>query len=468
MSRSHGGIVLGLLLAWAGISLAAADAGDGTRYTLSSREVTVGMGEATANSHVRQFVSREVTVGMGEATANSHVRQFVSREVTVGMGEATANSHVRLYVSREYTAGLGPETLRLLPEDPYVQGTVRLSLEDGFVQNPLELSCSWSIRRDGKHLTGASGLTWEEFKGFSATWDTTKNQDGAYDVEFRFRRPHRADVVVSRRYHVLNSCVIHRNETISALNTWKNDGRVHVVIGALTITGRGWLTIKPGTVVKFVDGGSLAVQANGRLEAKGVTLTHFADDDEGGDTNGDGSQTFPRYGAYTFDLDKQAQIVEDDDTKVYFLNGEGYYRNYALQPGWNLISVPFDILRKWGGGELWQLSPFEVDMTTGRMQPIGDRLLAGSAVWVYSPEARTIQAWSVWPVSDTASLPQLESGWNLAGISADRNSSFSVWRLGVTAVWRWLDGRYQSVPIRSTGYVTLEPGVGYWFHVSDE
>ena len=290
------------------------------RYNIVSREVTVGMGSATSTNHVRQIVSREVTVGMGEATSTNHVRQIVSREVTVGVGAATSTTHVRNYFSREYTAGVGAEVLKLYPTGTYVQGVVELTLDAQFVQNPLQMTFNWSLKRNGATLSSGLDADWENFR---YVWDTTAGADGAYDVELRFIRPNQNDTVVSRRYYVLNtSCVIHEATEITGNVVWKNDGKVHLVVGNITVKNGGSLVIEPGVVVKFANGTSLVVENGGSLDIRGVVLTHFADDKHGGDTNGDGSQSLPQF-RYTYTQYTGSQIYSDTDTEYYYATFTG-------------------------------------------------------------------------------------------------------------------------------------------------
>ena len=286
------------------------------RYNIVSREATVGMGEATSTNHVRQIVSREVTVGMGEATSTNHVRQIVSREVTVGMGEATSTNHVRNIVSREYTAGVGEEAFQLLPESVYLAGKVELLLDAQFIQNPLQMTFNWSLRHNGATLVSGLDADWENFR---YAWDTTSGEDGPYDVEMRFARPNHEDVVLTRRYFVLNtSGESHFNETISGDTTWKNDGKVHIIIGKTTVKDGGSLVIESGAIVKFVDGASLVVESGGSVDLSGVTLTHIADDAHGGDTNGDGAQSMPQYNQYTITVEPNAQYLSDCEFSIYF------------------------------------------------------------------------------------------------------------------------------------------------------
>ena len=94
---------------------------------------------------------------------------------------------------------------------------------------------------------------------------------------------------------------------------WRKE-KTYVIDGTLTVANGASLTIPPGTVVKFTNGSSLAVENGGECIAKGVVFTHIADDAVGGDTMGDGDATAPEYGKYRVD----ANIVEDDATEYRY------------------------------------------------------------------------------------------------------------------------------------------------------
>ncbi len=94
---------------------------------------------------------------------------------------------------------------------------------------------------------------------------------------------------------------------------WRKE-KTYVIDGTLTVANGASLTIPPGTVVKFTEGSTLAVENGGECIAKGVVFTHIADDAVGGDTMGDGDATAPEYGKYRVD----ANIVEDDATEYRY------------------------------------------------------------------------------------------------------------------------------------------------------
>lgn len=95
------------------------------------------------------------------------------------------------------------------------------------------------------------------------------------------------------------------NTTWTAEKTW-------LVTGELTIASGVTLTIEPGTVVKFMPGAKLIVEAGGTCIAKGVKFTHVNDDTIGGDTLYDGEGAVATQGDYTI-----TGIITDDDSTEY-------------------------------------------------------------------------------------------------------------------------------------------------------
>ena len=81
-------------------------------------------------------------------------------------------------------------------------------------------------------------------------------------------------------------------------------GCVYNVTNDLIIAGGAQLTIPAGVTLKLTQWRSVIVRNNGRLVASGtraapVVFTALADDDFGGDTNGDGSSSRPQAGAWS-------------------------------------------------------------------------------------------------------------------------------------------------------------------------
>ncbi|MBP9697890.1 MAG: hypothetical protein KBD65_01730, partial [Candidatus Moranbacteria bacterium] len=94
---------------------------------------------------------------------------------------------------------------------------------------------------------------------------------------------------------------------INADTTWTKANGPYVVTGPVTVEKGVTLTIKPGAVVKVQQAGGgfyNGLTVKGKLNATGTTtarisFTAYTDDSIGGDTNGDGSGTFPVPGYWT-------------------------------------------------------------------------------------------------------------------------------------------------------------------------
>ncbi|MCR5750870.1 MAG: leucine-rich repeat domain-containing protein [Kiritimatiellae bacterium] len=88
-----------------------------------------------------------------------------------------------------------------------------------------------------------------------------------------------------------------------------DSGRVYIVTNDLTIAEKAALTIEPGVVLKFLPDVSFKVSPTATLNANGtraqpIVFTSYRDDENGGDSNGDGDATHPSGG------DWQGIIVE--------------------------------------------------------------------------------------------------------------------------------------------------------------
>ena len=98
------------------------------------------------------------------------------------------------------------------------------------------------------------------------------------------------------------SSVVHITGNITAPTTWTHTS-TYVIDNSIATSAT--LTIEPGTVVKFQQGTSIAVGANGPIIADGsvaapIVFTSFKDDLSGGDTNGDGASTAPARGDWGY------------------------------------------------------------------------------------------------------------------------------------------------------------------------
>ena len=80
--------------------------------------------------------------------------------------------------------------------------------------------------------------------------------------------------------------------TISNDTTWTAANSPYVLTGNVTVNTGYTLTIEPGVVVKPKQTNTGLI-INGTLNATGVTFTSYKDDFHGGDTNLDGSISWP-------------------------------------------------------------------------------------------------------------------------------------------------------------------------------
>ncbi|MDD2431013.1 MAG: hypothetical protein PHD88_08695 [Firmicutes bacterium] len=94
------------------------------------------------------------------------------------------------------------------------------------------------------------------------------------------------------------SNIVHITQDIIAPTTFES-GKIYVIEDSITVTAQ--LTIQPGTIVKFGNEAGLEVKNAGKIIAEGtqaspIIFTSICDDQNGGDTNKDGSITSPNKG----------------------------------------------------------------------------------------------------------------------------------------------------------------------------
>jgi pimeloyl-ACP methyl ester carboxylesterase len=88
--------------------------------------------------------------------------------------------------------------------------------------------------------------------------------------------------------------------TITGNATWTISGSPYIVSDTVSVPAGNTLTIEPGVIVKF-SWSFASLDIEGTLNALGTSespifLTSYKDDTVGGDTNGDGSSSFPAFG----------------------------------------------------------------------------------------------------------------------------------------------------------------------------
>lgn len=133
---------------------------------------------------------------------------------------------------------------------------------------------------------------------------------------------------------------------------WEGCPDFPIVIGnSLSVAGSDSLRLEPGTVVKFRSPVSrLALNHSSRIHAPGpgpVWFTSIADDDLGGDTNGDGAQTIAAPGQWR-------DILFLDDSEAILNNTWFKYGGNETLAMIGTIAQPTRAQVAWnGGGVLW-------------------------------------------------------------------------------------------------------------------
>ncbi len=111
-------------------------------------------------------------------------------------------------------------------------------------------------------------------------------------------------------------------------NTRLRGYRTYIASYSVTVASGVTLTLQPGTIIKFASGCSLNV--NGTLDARGtlaapIVFTSLKDDENGGDTNGDGTKTLPNPGDW-IGVYNNGGTVKLTLAKVFY-GGYGQYTN---------------------------------------------------------------------------------------------------------------------------------------------
>ena len=128
-------------------------------------------------------------------------------------------------------------------------------------------------------------------------------------------------------FFVLNHAAVH-DGVISEDATWNAD-KVHVVSHDLTIADGVTLTIEPRTVVKFVEGKMLTIDAGGVCVAEGVVFTSIADDSVGGDSLCDGDTIASVTNGYAI-----VGFVKDDLATEYRYGVQSYSGSLVGEVEW--------------------------------------------------------------------------------------------------------------------------------------
>lgn len=141
-------------------------------------------------------------------------------------------------------------------------------------------------------------------------WASLNLDEGSYRLTHRIFDADGNILASTSTYRYLLQNAIKHGGRITADETWVAD-RVHVVYQTVIVASGVTLTIEPGAIVKFCEGtGIVCEDYTSLVYANGVTFSHIADDQTGGDTNLDGSKTKPTNGGYTLD----GHIIFNEET----------------------------------------------------------------------------------------------------------------------------------------------------------
>ncbi len=198
---------------------------------------------------------------------------------------------------------------------------------------------------------------------------------------------------------------------ISQNTIWTTQGSPYVVQGNLTLSTSTTLTINPGVVVKFENIASFQIYGSlislgGTSTSTKIYFTSINDDAIGGDTNGNGINTFPAPGDYF---------------GFYFYPGSsGNFANATFRYGGNDVNPPtfytgsFGVIKNFGGAISLTASEISSNLGIGLLQTGG----------ILNLDTVLVQNNSLHSGSDIS--PYLEVGFNQNnGTSTIINSHFS-------------------------------------------
>ncbi|MBP5299795.1 MAG: hypothetical protein J6Y80_00185, partial [Victivallales bacterium] len=145
--------------------------------------------------------------------------------------------------------------------------------------------------------------------------------------------------------------------------------------------------------------------------------------------------------------------------------GDDQRMGYKLLPGWNLVAVPFPVEESVGGQELFELAPQVYERLAGSFVQAVGSVPGGTGMWLFAPERQELQVWTAVEMTAAPCLPpELQKGWNLAGICGTEELLVDCVAEGITAIWQWNGTRLEPVVIED-GVALLEPYVGYWLQM---
>ena len=130
-----------------------------------------------------------------------------------------------------------------------------------------------------------------------------------------------------------------------------------------------------------------------------------------------------------------------------------------LKPGWNLVTLikPLDSMPG-NMQKFLSLRPIRFDIRNGAYVfcERAEDVKAGIGYWVFSRENKTVEL--ALDTTQTATMPSLEKGWNLIGLTDDMS-----WPDLAKAIWSWRNGSFKLVVEKED----LKAGIAYWVFFND-
>ena len=127
-----------------------------------------------------------------------------------------------------------------------------------------------------------------------------------------------------------------------------------------------------------------------------------------------------------------------------------------LVPGWNLISIPFQLERH-GAKQLLGRKLFTMESSS---YVSATSLESGKGYWLFQRDSKN-GLLDLIPADSTRSqnVLELDDGWNMVGPTDDtyiRNEALTI--------WQFIDGEWQYLSPDEKGGYNLDAGCGYWIY----
>jgi len=131
-----------------------------------------------------------------------------------------------------------------------------------------------------------------------------------------------------------------------------------------------------------------------------------------------------------------------------------------LQPGWNLVSLPFQP-DEYSSRRLLRKQLFSLDAASA-IYTRAQGIQTGAAYWYFRRQDES-NCFDVFPQSSSRSLFDvvLNPDWNMVG---PPEGGVTIAAGEATAVWEYVNGRYIRVQANADGSITLTPGIGYMIY----